>query len=369
MAYTYLSLWLAVWYWRLQRLLGLPPAHGTNLTRVQDEAWRASDIGAADLEWTKLTVHQANSAGILLDEDLLAQAAQSPDGTIGWPGPIDVLVSQRGHRSGAGPYHRHLFLTGVPEGSFCKVGPNVIVPSPELTLALMMPLLGTDAERAMLVYEFCGEYAELPRGMRTVEGFGFVRRPHLTTVEKCQAFAEATSLRGKAIFLRVLNNVANNSYSPQESKTHYLLCSREGFGIPCAGLNQKVALSPAWRRVVGKPYVRGDLMFKNRQWRPGTDRCKGLLLEYQGRVAHYDSELGGRQATDDNRRRRALEDEGWVVLYVTAGEFHSFDDVVAMARQVVRVVGCHPSWLDDTERLLRIRKLHALLQDPDLGRL
>jgi len=364
---TFISAELAQQYWRYQSILGLPPAHPTTLTRVHDEAWRTSDIEAAGWDWLCFTIEQANNAGIFVEKNAPLVDHLAPGMRLRLSATVDVLVSSQNHRHQAGPHARRLFSQELPPGHLYQMeGCDIIIPSPELTLVLLMTVLPTDAARAMAAYEFCGHYSVLPHGFTTADGNGFVERPSLTTVEKCQELVEAAPrLKGAGILRRILKDVQNDSASIQESKTDYLFGSHEGFGLRSDGLNRRVALSAEARKIARKHTAYADIIYTNRHWQQDTHRIKGMVLEYQGMAGHYRT---ASQAASDNRRRRALEHDGWLVAFITGAEFNSFDDMLTLFAQLVRAIDVKPSVYLSPERINRARKLHLQLSDPDLGR-
>lgn len=139
-------------------------------------------------------------------------------------------------------------------------------------------------------------------------GDAMLRRDLLTADDLPRAVGEWAGRPGVALSRRAVGLVAQGVDSPMETRLRLLLVLA---GLPCPVINQDVVAHGAW-------IARPDLSYPELK----------IAIEYDG--DHH--RVSRRQWQSDIGRRRMLEDEGWIVLVVTA------DDVLKHGHETVRRV-------------------------------
>ena len=139
-------------------------------------------------------------------------------------------------------------------------------------------------------------------------GDAMLRRDLLTTDVLQRAVLDWAGRPGVTLSRRAVELVAPGTDSPMETRLRLLLVLA---GLPCPVVNRDVVAHGAW-------IARPDLSYPELK----------IAIEYDG--DHH--RVSRRQWQGDIGRRRVLEDEGWVVLVLTA------DDVLKYGRETVRRV-------------------------------
>ena len=98
-----------------------------------------------------------------------------------------------------------------------------------------------------------------------------------------------------------------------------------GFRLP--QVNAKVNLNARQRRVLGKNYLRCDLLWED----------KLLAIEYDSDLCHS----GAEKINDDSLRRNTLRSIGIAVVDVTNAQIKSVEAFHGIAVQVERLLGCN----------------------------
>jgi len=359
---AYLAYGIARWYANFLEVLLLPPSEPDQTTRVHDEIWRAGDLAEVDMSWLGVARDWAEERGIYVSEQALAQRHVGPSSKIKFAEKIDVLVSEGHHRHENGLLRHHLCTRELPAGTILRIDEHTLVSSPELLLIQLATVLD-DVDLLLCAYELCGSYAKLPEGLVGRKGYGFVNRAPVTTVERCLDVANSTSLDGTKRTRRVLKSTRNDSASLMETSTAILLGSDTksgGFGLGEFAMNAPVRLSEEGARIVGCDELRGDIVYADPRWAMGLASKKGVIIEYLGKGDHFDPVLGKDQAACDNRRRRAFEASGWVVICITAKEFESLRDMTSIATRIATTLGLVVDYTDEAQMAKR-RELHRRL--------
>lgn len=174
--------------------------------------------------------------------------------------PLHIMVSDRKDRRKRSNLVAHYYPLPLPEGSFCKIGHNVYVSSPELTLVQMATIL-PQIDLLELCLEFCSGYTLNPESER-----GFDDRPALTSRKHLQAFVEKMKgHRGAGRIRSILPYVIDNSASPMESAVLMLLClpSRKGgYQLPLPTHNESIPITGRARSHTGRRRLICDLYWE-----------------------------------------------------------------------------------------------------------
>lgn len=230
--------------------------------------------------------------GAALPEVLTAASIQAAcqRGLLSGSAP-ELLVSSSSARryvSGARP---RVFGYELPEGSLCRLGEGVLIPSPGLMALLLARELGV-AELSMLLCELCGFYCLDPSPEQ-----GFLNAPPLTDLGKITGFLDGVESLSKdagrrppsglAKVRRALGLAVECAASPAEATCAMLLSAPRlwgGYGLPKPAMNEFVHSE-------GQDYV-CDLVW------PGAK----VVLEYQG-ACHKGDASRARDRQKANRLR------------------------------------------------------------------
>lgn len=242
----------------------------------------------------------------------------------------DVLVPRAGLRLQPGSYTYHVSSHPYPGGSFCKVGRDVLIASPELCFLQMGELLSVSGLVAVGL-ELCGSYR-----LRAEGGFDG-DCPPLTSPGRLAGYVcAAKGRRGHKTAQRAIRWVLEGSASPMETALFERVCLPRmlgGYAVPLPVLNGFMELTAGQQRMACRSKLYGDLYW------PGQN----VLLEYDGERAH----AGREKLTRDALRDNALAVRKTRRLTVTAELYHDssiFDTVMC---ELFRMLG------------LRIRKPSA----------
>ena len=174
--------------------------------------------------------------------------------------PLHIMVSSREDRRKRPNLIAHYYPKPLADGSFCQIGHNVYVASPELTLVQMATML-SDVEVLELCLEFCSGYTINPDAER-----GFDDRPALTTRKRLLAYVEKMGgHRGVGQIKPILPYVIDDSASPMETAVLMLLClpSRKGgYQLPLPKHNVEIPITGRARSHTGRKHLVCDLYWE-----------------------------------------------------------------------------------------------------------
>lgn len=174
--------------------------------------------------------------------------------------PLHIMVCERKDRRKRPNLVAHYYPNPLPEGSFCEIGHNTYVASPELTLVQMATRL-PQVDVLELCLEFCSGYTINPESER-----GFDDRPALTSRKRLQAFVDKMKgHRGAGLIKPILPFVIDDSASPMESIVLMLLClpSRKGgYQLPLPKHNEPIPVTGRARSHTGRKHLVCDLYWE-----------------------------------------------------------------------------------------------------------
>lgn len=188
----------------------------------------------------------------------------------------------------------------IPDRSFVRMAPDVLIASPELCLVQVARELGNLPRRKRIVATACCGFelaGTFRKGLEDPFGLTMLRQPS-TTVERMRAycFDQVRGMHGAKTARRALDLVLDNARSPGEVSMALLLCAPRwagGIGLPGPRLNHPI------QTAAGTRYI--DLAFPEHR----------LGLEYKGRAFHGES-----RAQADDRRENKLAGNGYTILNV-----------------------------------------------------
>lgn len=260
----------------------------------------------------------------LLEQDgcsgvVAAHAKQQVKEIVGLNRPFELqlIVSAAGHRVSC-PDMRTSVWKRIPEFErFIKLDSDVLVSSPEFCFLQMATKLEV-LDLILLGYELCGCYYSATNQQ------GMIQTLPLTSTAKLEAYlAKCEGIRGVKNATRAVRYVLNNSYSPMETALAMILCLPNklgGFGLQSPNLNTKVKLSADARKICGQASYTLDLVW------PDLKFC----IEYQGKDYHTD-------AAKDERKRLALQHDGWTVQHVSAEQVYNLNQLEELARMIAKL--------------------------------
>lgn len=332
-----------------------------------DAAWRRRVILR---ELVRLLWSQTDSGLIGL-----RAAPERPDFSYSFPPPLDVLVGERGDRCPSSTIRPHCHQRPLPRGALWRINQSVLIVSPAF---LVSQLAGQCVGQPHIVIaggvELAGTYSLLPPGYvdcsklidegrdfiakdGTLLGDGYMRSqpvldPSLLNVTLTPGCAGYSTAKAAAPY------IIPGSASPFETDAHASLSPRYplgGFSAGIPALNTPIHLSPE-----------AQALYDNRQ------TCVPDAL-YSGRGRQrIDVEPGGDlwhgiSWKQDNKRRQALERDGYDVVAVSWDEFADFSRWSLIAESIVAHLGFSrepPSARNREKQAL----VHADLINPDLLR-
>lgn len=237
--------------------------------------------------------------------------------------PIDILVGSVGARSTTGDIEYLVHSAPLPAGSFCRIGEDIHVCSPELCAILMARHLD-EIDLVRLMYELCGGYS-----MRGVEG-GFIQRRPLTTIARirCQ-LRGMEGFREKSRLLTLAETVLDGAMSPMEAACAMtLLLPRRlgGYALRMKPqLNKEIRVSSPGKQIISKQYLMADMYWANTK----------LVVEYDSSAEHE----GASRIDSDNNRRVALQHIGYRVVTITRSRFSSAEEFDKVYLPIARILG------------------------------
>lgn len=265
--------------------------------------------------------------------------------------PIDLLVLDRGSRTGAANAVRHLWQGDLPKGAVQDSDWCRQITSPAFTLfnlAAQLPF----TQLVMAMYEMCGYFAVykptpeaetlLGRSDLLPLGFGWRRvrgadgrgtslwqREPLVELDELRAIASETAgHHGYKNFVRAVDCVTGACASPFEVQLSMLLAMPRclgGYGIALEN-NKEIRLTQQARKIAPKQRVYADLYLES------SAGDKALVLECQGATVHANEVA----LLADADRSTALQAMGLDVLLLTYRQIADkarFDTVLDYAAQ------------------------------------
>ena len=175
--------------------------------------------------------------------------------------PLHVMVGRPSSRQSRGNIISHLYEQALPEGSLCRISPDVYVASPELTLCQLSTSVSF-VDLIELCLEFCSGYVLNPEDAER----GFDDRPALTTSSRLAAYvARYEGRRGASLMKRALRYVIDNSASPMETHVLMLLCLPSklgGYELPMPRHNVSIPVSDRAKSHTGRTHLLCDLYWE-----------------------------------------------------------------------------------------------------------
>lgn len=242
------------------------------------------------------------------------------------PEPIHLLTGRSARRTPVPEVICHVRSEPLPKGAFRRLGPELLVASPELSFLEMASVLPLPklAEYGCFL---CGTYTVGPDTAAN-------DREPLTTKRKLGRFVEQMGgAKGCKQARRALCSIAEAAASPYETKLMLLLAmpaKQGGYGFPLPDLNKCIAFTQHERRLYGRPFVVLDLYWRDR----------ALAIEYDGQ-AHHSSR---KDLERDRRKTSELSCKGITVLRVDRGQLANPSSVYVLAKKLARLMGkqIHP---------------------------
>lgn len=212
-------------------------------------------------------------------------------------------------------------LTLLPEGSIRRGKGDVLVASPELTLATL-GRTHTPLELGLFASELCGLYT-LPKDSKE----GIIQCKPCTSKAQIAQFVEEMQGRdGIKTLRKALDWTVDRAASPREVQLALLLGAsshRRGFGLPMPELNKDVPLAGAARRFTSRSFYSCDLYW------PEYD----VALEYQSDRYHKNRQL------TDAVKFNALQAMGISLVTVTWSQLRSFAEMCKVANVLRELMG------------------------------
>lgn len=359
-----------------QRSCSLPSSLGSPIQTVKTES----------AAWTEVSERDARQQGIVARPDGRGQPLAYMEKE-----PLTAIVfgKENLRRNKLVACRFEPALARVP--AFWHFGGTQYVVSPELLFVNMACVFEDEFDLAAFGCELCGYYSLLPHGLLSLRnqlkerseenrrrgidvrvtigeltpaeiarGDGYVERAPLTSVARLREFIlRYPNIQGRHKAHKALRWVIDGSNSPMETAAalfFHVGQRRGGFGLGEIRLNEKVPIKPEWQKVLNVRYLKTDEIFESR-W------GQKIAVEYQG----WDWHTGRGRIVYDNRRRLALEDEGYTVFFITRADFENLHIMTMIANRIARILDLKPR-SERPEILKKRRELHKKLIDPDLGR-
>jgi len=246
--------------------------------------------------------------------------------------PIQATVSDPGARRSSRRLECRVSRGPLPEGCIVDMGRGLYVSSPEHCFFQSAESL-PPACLFELGLELCGRYALPVQGVdygspEEAERRLYNRAP-LTSKARLGAFlARMGGLLNQERLTRRLHYVADNSWSPMETKLYLLLVlpyRLGGYGFEPPDLNAKVVPGKAARQSSSKGFFYCDLYWHG----------YSLAVEYNSNLKH----LKPWEHADDAKKRNSLLAMGVEVITVTSEQIDSAAEIERVARQLASGMG------------------------------
>lgn len=291
----------------------------------------------------------ASAVGDVRRFDLSAIESAASSQALGRP--WHILVDGDNSRSHTKGIERHIWSGPLPNGAFYRIGDDVYMSSPEFSIVMQSARL-SPIDLVLLCCESCGRYVRDSSHPK-----GFYKRPAITSLAKIGSFVEKLEgVKGAKKLRRAFRYAFDNSYSPMETAVA-LLASMPvrmgGYGLPKPKLNFRIDFTPEVARMVGKPYVRYDLYFKD---------C-GVVVEYNS----DDSHTGSDRISSDSKRNNAIGYLGERVMTVTWDEVRLAGACDGTMKQLAALLG-RKLVVPSASALIKRRLLRAAVLPPVMER-
>lgn len=239
---------------------------------------------------------------------------------------------------------KRVLTLSLPQRSFIKIQPEVLITSPELTFCMLSTLKEIDViDLALIGFELCGTYV-LDSFSESWKGFTNIDSP-ITSKERILKLVNTLgAYPGARKAKKAISLVVNGSNSPMETVQAILLCfprSLGGLGFNDCELNYKINTPD------GNRYI--DLAFPKYH----------IGLEYKGRQFHTPE-----QTTRDDRRQNKITSTGYTIFnvwYDDLARLHLFD---GLAKDISSAMGIRlrirSNKFADAQRFLRMKVLPSV---------
>ena len=333
----------AALYWRAVRENRLPPPTPLAITHLDDSfttSYRAlSHIDLAPLgvnlnPYGVSTLYRCEQSNSCTEPNhremhLVADGLSiSPGVTI----PLHLMVGARSNRRTCRAVSPHVATGTLPPHSLHRVTEQIVVVSPELTLAQLSRKLRV-LPCIELICEWCGWYA-----------FGAIAQEctfssfPLTDLSKTQDFlAHPRAPKGADTARQALMHAIEGLASPRETEAFLMLTLPEdvgGYALPKPYANQQIPLKGTpFAALADRPYYVADLLWPRER----------VIVEYDG---FGDHEATPQQVAQDKERRSVLAALGYTVIVITKRDTASLTAFEQKVRQVALALARelpHPS--------------------------
>lgn len=349
-----------------------------NLVRLSWREMETANAGA--VETVSPGDKKAASDGVVAaSTGAAAGASRKPSLDYKFPNQLELMVGTVRARRSSSDVAVHCITRDLPPGSLWRVNDSVLIVSPALLLAqLARPANAQPHAIAAAGIELAGTYSLLPSGYvdcsklidegreivridGTLLGDGYARARSVLVPSDFAGLATPAGEKKPA--KRTTNDIAAplilaGSASPFETAIDVSLALTRWHGGFCAGvptLNETVALSPEAQALYGgRKKTVLDALFIGKH---------GIKIDVEpGGDAWHSPKW-----KQDNRRRQALEHDGYKVVAVSWDEFADFSCWLLIAESISRRLG-HTT-RDATDRIReRQQRVHADLANPDFLR-
>lgn len=245
---------------------------------------------------------------------------------------------------------QHACCVPLPEGSFNRHAPGVLVATPELCLLTMACGLGVN-RLALLADEFCGGFALTP------DETAFVRREPLVTLADVTSFCEEVpGARGVNILRRAIRLAADGATSPLEALVRHWLhvpVEHGGYGTGQSAFNVAVDVGEGFGS--GMPARRTrviDICYPRQ--RCGVE-CDGLQHESSA------------QSDDDAHRQTQLSNVGHREERISWKQFSSYQRACEAGIAVRHMLGLRARPVDGRTEDCRRELWKDLVASPWAG--
>ena len=246
-----------------------------------------------------------------------------PSSILAADDPLHVLVPRTNARTSTSAVVFHVHTPPLAPNALKRLGPNVFIVSPELSLA-QMALERSVARTAQYGSFLCSSY-RLPFDPDSTE---LPARNPLVHRSELAAFLSGNQAQhGCKIAQRALPWIVEGAASPPEVQLALRLClpfRYGGYNMPLPQMNAVIDLTADEQGVVGKEFLKGDAVWPDAQ----------LVVEYDG---FYHASKTQMQA--DAVRRATLRHAGWTVIEVTQRQLISIDAFEQVAQLVAKQLG------------------------------
>ena len=236
---------------------------------------------------------------------------------------LHVLVPSVAKKQKSRSHTCHVLTGNIPNGSFCRIGKDVYIASPELLFVEMATRLSF-VELILLGLELCGTYT-----LRTDGEPGSQGCPAATTKRALSSFVQhAKGMRGSALAQKALRWVINGSNSPMESALMLYLClpvRLGGYAFPLPDLNPTTKLGKKATRLYDYETMRCDLHWVGHH----------TTIEYASSEEH----LNPRAAAKDALRANTLGYKDINLITVTPRMITDHTQFDNVARQLAKALG------------------------------